>query len=30
LLVEAGLKVFADRGFDLATLDDVARVAGFT
>ena len=30
LLVEAGLKVFADRGFDLATLDDVADTAGFT
>jgi len=30
LLVEAGLKVFADRGFDLATLDDVAQAAGFT
>jgi AcrR family transcriptional regulator len=30
LLVEAGLRVFADRGFDLATLDDVARAAGFT
>ncbi|HEY6110396.1 MAG TPA: helix-turn-helix domain-containing protein [Gemmatimonadales bacterium] len=30
LLVEAGLKVFADRGFDLATLDDVAESAGFT
>ena len=30
LLVEAGLKVFADRGFDLATLDDVAQSAGFT
>ncbi len=30
MLVEAGLKVFADRGFDLATLDDVARAAGFT
>jgi len=30
LLVEAGLKVFADRGFDLATLDDVAEAAGFT
>lgn len=30
LLMEAGLKVFADRGFDLATLDDVARAAGFT
>lgn len=30
LLLEAGLKVFADRGFELATLDDVARSAGFT
>src|SRR5262245_2418505 len=30
LLLEAGLKVFADRGFDLATLDDVAQAAGFT
>lgn len=30
LLVEAGLKVFAERGFDLATLDDVAQAAGFT
>ena len=30
LLLEAGLKVFADRGFDIATLDDVARAAGFT
>jgi AcrR family transcriptional regulator len=30
LLLEAGLKVFADRGFDLATLDDVASAAGFT
>lgn len=30
LLVEAGLKVFADRGFDLAALDDVAEAAGFT
>lgn len=30
LLVESGLKVFADRGFDLATLDDVAEAAGFT
>jgi AcrR family transcriptional regulator len=30
LLLEAGLKVFAERGFDLATLDDVARAAGFT
>jgi AcrR family transcriptional regulator len=30
LLLEAGLKVFADSGFDVATLDDVARAAGFT
>lgn len=30
LLLEAGLKVFADRGFELATLDDVAQAAGFT
>jgi AcrR family transcriptional regulator len=30
LLLEAGLKVFADRGFDVATLDDVAQAAGFT
>jgi AcrR family transcriptional regulator len=30
LLLEAGLKVFADRGFDVATLDDVAHAAGFT
>lgn len=30
LLLEAGLKVFADRGHDLATLDEVARAAGFT
>ena len=30
LLLEAGLKVFADRGFEVATLDDVARAAGFT
>ncbi|HJQ66677.1 MAG TPA: helix-turn-helix domain-containing protein [Gemmatimonadales bacterium] len=30
LLLEAGLKVFADRGFELATLDDVASAAGFT
>lgn len=29
-MLEAGLKVFADRGFDLATLDDVARAAGYT
>jgi len=30
LLVEAGLQVFAERGLELATLDDVAAVAGFT
>jgi AcrR family transcriptional regulator len=30
LLLEAGLRVFAERGLDLATLDDVARTAGFT
>jgi AcrR family transcriptional regulator len=30
LLLEAGLSVFAERGFDLATLDEVALVAGFT
>ena len=30
LLVEAGLRVFAERGIELATLDDVARAAGFT
>jgi AcrR family transcriptional regulator len=30
LLLEAGLRVFAERGLDLATLDDVARAAGFT
>ncbi len=30
LLVEAGLKVFAERGLELATLDDVAATAGFT
>jgi AcrR family transcriptional regulator len=30
LLLEAGLRVFAERGFDLATLDDVGRAAGFT
>jgi len=30
MLLEAGLKVFADRGHDLATLDEVARAAGFT
>lgn len=30
LLVEAGLKVFAEHGLELATLDDVAATAGFT
>jgi AcrR family transcriptional regulator len=30
LLLEAGLRVFAERGLDLTTLDDVARAAGFT
>ena len=30
MLLEAGLTVFADRGHDLATLDEVARAAGFT
>lgn len=30
LLLEAGLRVFAERGFDLATLDDVSRAAGYT
>jgi len=30
LLLEAGLQVFAERGLDLASLDDVAAVAGFT
>lgn len=30
LLIEAGLHVFADRGLDLASLDDVAAAAGFT
>jgi AcrR family transcriptional regulator len=30
LLVEAGLRVFADRGIELATLDEVADAAGFT
>jgi AcrR family transcriptional regulator len=30
LLLEAGLRVFADRGLELATLDDVAEAAGFT
>jgi len=30
LLVEAGLRVFAERGIELATLDEVADAAGFT
>ncbi|HUL03555.1 MAG TPA: helix-turn-helix domain-containing protein [Gemmatimonadales bacterium] len=30
LLIEAGLRVFAERGLELATLDDVAAAAGFT
>jgi AcrR family transcriptional regulator len=30
LLVEAGLTIFAERGLELATLDDVASAAGFT
>ena len=30
LLIEAGLRVFAERGLELATLDDVADAAGFT
>lgn len=30
LLVEAGLHVLAERGLDLASLDDVAAAAGFT
>ncbi len=30
MLLEAGLSVFAEHGIDLATLDEVARVAGFT
>ena len=30
LLIEAGLNVLAERGLDLASLDDVAAVAGFT
>src|SRR2546430_7445213 len=30
LLLEAGLSVFAERGIEFATLDDVARAAGFT
>jgi len=30
LLMDAGLRVFAERGVELATLDDVAEAAGFT
>jgi AcrR family transcriptional regulator len=30
LLLEAGLRVFSERGMDVATLDDVAQAAGFT
>jgi AcrR family transcriptional regulator len=30
LLIEAGLRLFAERGLELATLDDVAQSAGFT
>lgn len=30
MLLEAGLAVFAERGIELATLDEVARSAGFT
>ncbi|MGH7605996.1 MAG: TetR family transcriptional regulator [Gemmatimonadales bacterium] len=30
LLVEAGLRLFAERGLELTTLDEVARTAGFT
>lgn len=30
LLVSSGLEVFAERGVELATLDDVAAAAGFT
>jgi len=30
LLLEAGLRVFAERGLEVATLDDVADAAGFT
>src|SRR5712675_2999417 len=30
MLIEAGLKVFSERGIELATLDDVAATAGFT
>lgn len=30
LLVEAGLQLFAERGLELGTLDEVAEAAGFT
>ena len=30
MLVAAGLELFAERGFELATLDEVALAAGFT
>src|SRR2546422_9043268 len=30
LLVESGLRVFAERGVELASLDEVASAAGFT
>jgi AcrR family transcriptional regulator len=30
LLLEAALSVFAERGIEFATLDDIARTAGFT
>lgn len=30
LLVESGLRVFAERGLELGTLDEVAEAAGFT
>src|SRR5881398_2762866 len=30
LLLQAGLSVFAERGIELATLDEVAQAAGFT
>src|SRR5690349_5116329 len=30
MLLEAGLGVFAERGIELATLDEVAQAAGFT